>query len=127
MSLSLPAALQETTTIGGATTDNRNVAALVVAQEDYRSGTVTLIFEKGKNATTPTTFVASGLDPGIIVVLNLNTGVWTATNQATGALTTGTLTGAQLTAIKNNQVNFRNGIETVFGGQIYPSSTQVPN
>lgn len=121
-SLTLPTTLQETNTAGGTVTDNRNVAALTVTEADYSATVTGLKFCKGKNSTTPSTFVPSPFSTCVTVSINTTSGVW-----STSAGQTGTFTAPQLTSLKTNEINFRNFMETFFGPVIYPGSTQVAN
>ena len=96
----------ETFTLGGSTVETHDAHALTEIHTLFLSNTMTVVFSEGTPATNsfgsfPRAHVAT-------MTIDLVTGKWTNSAGATG-----TLSGAQLTAVNNNQKALRNGLETI--------------
>ncbi len=86
--------------------ETHDATALTETRNLFLTNTLAVTFSDGNPANN--TFASFPRANTATLTINTVTGKWT-----TSAGTTGTLTGGQLTAIKNNQTNLRNGLENI--------------
>ncbi len=96
----------ETFTLGGSVVETHDAHALTEIHTLFLSNTMTVIFPEGTPATN--SFGSFPRAKIATLTIDLVTGKWTSS-----AGSTGTLSGAQLTAINNDQRALRNGLETI--------------
>ncbi len=96
----------ETFTLGGSTVETHDATALTETHNLFLSNTLAVVYTDGTPATN--SFATFPRVKTATLTINTVTGKWT-----TSAGTTGTLSGGQLTAIKNNQTALRNGLENI--------------
>lgn len=96
----------ETFTLGGSTVETHDATALIETHNFFQPNTLRVIYADGTPANN--SFASFPRANVATLVINTATGKWTSS-----AGTTGTLSGAQLNAIKNNQTALRNGLENI--------------
>ncbi len=106
MSISLLAANQESYVKGGSTIEANNAAALIGINTSFPANQVQFTFSQGTPATN--SFVPGPRSSNPTLSVDLVAGNWTT---STGL--SGTLSGAQLTALNTNQRNLRNAVENL--------------
>lgn len=96
----------ETFTLGGSTVETHDSAAISTANTDFLGNQITVVFIDGTPASN--SFAGFARSKARSLTIDMVTGKW---NSSTGS--SGTLSGAQLTALQNNQRNLKNGMENI--------------
>lgn len=96
----------ETFTVGGSTVETHDASALTETHNLFLSNQLRAVFADGTPATN--SFGSFPRANTFTLTINTTSGRWISS-----AGTSGTLSGGQLTAIKNNQTALRNGLENI--------------
>lgn len=96
----------ETFTLGGSTVETHDAAAISSSNTDFLGNQITVVFIDGTPATN--SFAGFSRSKTRSISIDMVTGKW---NSSSG--TSGTLSGAQLTGLQNNQKSLKNGIENI--------------
>ena len=106
MPITLNAGAIETFTLGGSTVATHDTEAISTSQTDYLGLTMTVVFAQGTPASN--SFATDARAKTHTLNIDLATGKW---NTSVG--TQGTLPGATLTSLQNNQRALKNGLENI--------------
>ena len=96
----------EVFTLGGTPFETHDATGIIQTNVIYPSSTLTATFADGTPASNA--FASFPRVNTVTLTIDIATGRW-----RTSAGTIGTLSGAQLTAIKNNQTSLKNGLENL--------------
>lgn len=120
MSITLPAALATTFTVGGVTTETNGFAACVPIALDFVNNTA--LFSINQGVTSGPNFTPGAHGNIIQVTINTVTGAWSANSGLSGILS-----GAGLTNLNTTLRGLRNSAESfAISAGIVPGATQVP-